>query len=140
VALYLGALSVLATGVDHIQQYYGADCSTVPTIGTLFFLTSIACQRPFSDHRRRRPMTWLAKPTSGQPTDASKLAADEFIESYVRWREACEDVASTYARWQECEPPQRGLAFDSYRAALSREEHAAHMYSESSERVRALER
>src|SRR3954452_22490755 len=38
VALYLGALAVLATGVDHIQQYYANDYSTVPTIGTLFFL------------------------------------------------------------------------------------------------------
>ena len=41
-ALYLGALAVLATGVVHIQQYYGSDYSTVPTIGTLFFLNSIA--------------------------------------------------------------------------------------------------
>ena len=41
-SLYLGALAVLATGVDHIQQYYGADYSTVPTIGTLFFLNFVA--------------------------------------------------------------------------------------------------
>jgi hypothetical protein len=41
-ALYLGALAVLATGVDHIQQYYGNDYSTVPTIGTLFFLNFVA--------------------------------------------------------------------------------------------------
>ena len=37
-ALYLGAVAVLATGVVHIQQYYEADYSTVPTIGTLFFM------------------------------------------------------------------------------------------------------
>jgi hypothetical protein len=41
-ALYLGALSVLATGVDHIQQYYGDNYSTVPTIGTLFFLNFVS--------------------------------------------------------------------------------------------------
>jgi hypothetical protein len=41
-ALYLGALAVLATGVLHIQQYYGADYSSVPTIGTLFFLNFVA--------------------------------------------------------------------------------------------------
>jgi hypothetical protein len=41
-ALYLGALAVLATGVIHIQQYYGADYSSVPTIGTLFFLNFVA--------------------------------------------------------------------------------------------------
>jgi hypothetical protein len=41
-ALYLGALAVLATGVDHIQQYFGNDYSTVPTIGTLFFLNFVS--------------------------------------------------------------------------------------------------
>ena len=41
-ALYLGALAVLATGVVHIQQYYGADYSAVPTIGTLFFLNFVS--------------------------------------------------------------------------------------------------
>jgi hypothetical protein len=41
-ALYLGALSVLAIGIDHIQQYYGDSYSTVPTIGTLFFLNFIS--------------------------------------------------------------------------------------------------
>jgi hypothetical protein len=40
-ALYLGALAVLATGVVHIQQYYVNDYSTVPTIGTLFFLNFV---------------------------------------------------------------------------------------------------
>lgn len=42
VALYLGALAVLATGVDHIQQYYANDYSSVPTIGTLFFLNFVS--------------------------------------------------------------------------------------------------
>ena len=41
-ALYLGALGVLGTGVVHIQQYYAADYSTVPTIGTLFFLNFVS--------------------------------------------------------------------------------------------------
>jgi hypothetical protein len=41
-ALYLGAVSVLATGVVHIQQYYDQDYSTIPTIGTLFFLNFVA--------------------------------------------------------------------------------------------------
>jgi hypothetical protein len=40
--LYLGAVAVLATGVDHIQQYYVDDYSTVPTIGTLFFLNFVS--------------------------------------------------------------------------------------------------
>jgi hypothetical protein len=41
-ALCLGAASVLATGVDHIQQYYSDNYSTVPTIGTLFFLNFVS--------------------------------------------------------------------------------------------------
>ena len=41
-ALYLGALAVLAPGVDHIQQYYSNDYSSVPTIGTLFFLNFVS--------------------------------------------------------------------------------------------------
>lgn len=41
-ARYLGALAVLATGIVHIQQYYGGDYSTVPTIGTLFFLNFVS--------------------------------------------------------------------------------------------------
>jgi hypothetical protein len=34
-------VAVLATGVVHIQQYYGQDYSTIPTIGTLFFLNFV---------------------------------------------------------------------------------------------------
>src|SRR5947209_19555294 len=41
-ALYLGALSLLAVGADHIQQYYVDDYSVVPTIGTLFFLNFVS--------------------------------------------------------------------------------------------------
>ncbi len=41
-ALYLGALAVLGTGVVHLQQYYAEDYSTIPTIGTLFFLNFVA--------------------------------------------------------------------------------------------------
>src|SRR4051794_17408247 len=41
-ARYIGALAVLAIGVDHIQQYYVDDYSTVPTIGTLFFLNFVS--------------------------------------------------------------------------------------------------
>jgi hypothetical protein len=41
-ALYLGALAVLATGVDHIEQYAVDSYSTVPTIGTLFLLNFVS--------------------------------------------------------------------------------------------------
>jgi hypothetical protein len=38
IALYLGAASLVVSGVDHIQQYYANKYSTVPTIGRLFVL------------------------------------------------------------------------------------------------------
>jgi hypothetical protein len=41
IARYLGALSVLAVGAVHAQQYYGAYFSAVPTIGTLFLLSFV---------------------------------------------------------------------------------------------------
>jgi hypothetical protein len=27
---------------------------------------------------------------------------DEFLSSYVSWRDACDDVWDTYLRWAEC--------------------------------------
>lgn len=41
-ALYLGALSLLAVGVDHIEQYSVDQYSVIPTIGTLFLLNFIS--------------------------------------------------------------------------------------------------
>ena len=41
VARYIGALSVLAVGVDHIVEYYDDYYRAVPTIGTLFVLDFI---------------------------------------------------------------------------------------------------
>jgi hypothetical protein len=35
---YLGAATLLGVGIDHIQQYFGASYSFIPTIGTLFAL------------------------------------------------------------------------------------------------------
>ena len=61
---------------------------------------------------------------------------DKFIESWVCWREASEAVHSAYARWQQCEATQRGLAFEGYRAALDREDQAAQVHSMCAGRVR----
>jgi hypothetical protein len=41
-ARYLGAMSVLAVGIDHIVEYYADYYRAVPTIGTLFLLDFIA--------------------------------------------------------------------------------------------------
>lgn len=42
IALVVGALAVLATGADHLEEYAANQFSTVPTIGTLFLLNFIA--------------------------------------------------------------------------------------------------
>jgi hypothetical protein len=41
-ALVLGAAGVLATGADHLYEYWANQFSTVPTIGTLFLLNFIS--------------------------------------------------------------------------------------------------
>jgi hypothetical protein len=61
---------------------------------------------------------------------------DQLIDSWVCWREACDDVRRAYECWGHCKAPQRGVAFASYRAALDREDQAARVYSMHVGRVR----
>lgn len=42
VALVIGALAVLATGADHLEEYAANGFASVPTIGTLFLLNFIS--------------------------------------------------------------------------------------------------
>jgi hypothetical protein len=77
-------------------------------------------------------MIWPGRPIT------AKRAADGFIESYVCWREACEDVGAAYGRWRSAEPAERELAFGGYRAALDREECAARIHSDWAERARTV--
>lgn len=60
---------------------------------------------------------------------ASAALVDEFVESYVIWRESCEAVSSAYERWAGCKPAQRGVAFETYHAALDWEELAAQAHA-----------
>ena len=62
---------------------------------------------------------------------------DAFLESYISWREACEDVWGAYRRWAECKPQQRRLGFAAYQSALDREEHAAGVHCQWAERAAA---
>jgi hypothetical protein len=87
-------------------------------------------------------MTWITGPISARhraqaqlTAEGSLLLVDEFLDSWVCWREACEDVRSADAHWRTCKTPQRGLAFASYRAALDREDHAARVYATWTERL-----
>jgi hypothetical protein len=62
------------------------------------------------------------------PAEPTASATDEFLHSWVRWREACESVRSAYGYWATCEQERRESAFAGYVAALDREEHAARIH------------
>jgi hypothetical protein len=64
---------------------------------------------------------------------AAPLLGDEFLESYVSWREEAATVQMAYDRWQAGE----ALAFAAYRAALDREEQGAKALRESAKRISA---
>ena len=67
----------------------------------------------------------------------SRWPVDDFIDTWICWREACADLAGAYYRWGTAEAPERALAFEGYRAALEREEQAALVYSISLGRLHA---
>ena len=73
-------------------------------------------------------------------TKDRSASADAFLESYLCWREACEDVSSAYRAWSASNWQQRGLGFATYWAALDREELAARVYYHSAERLGARSR
>ena len=91
-------------------------------------------------------MSWITRVIAAQHLRLAEPAllvsslVDEFLESYVCWRESCEDVRRAYEGWGKCEPRERGLGFESYAAALDREEHAARIHSDWAERLRAVKR
>jgi hypothetical protein len=60
---------------------------------------------------------------------------DEFLESYVCWREASVAAKDAYARWTGADDKARALGFAAYQAALDGEEAAARAYRQCIERV-----
>jgi hypothetical protein len=78
-----------------------------------------------------------AKPSPVKPAD---WIVDQFLESYVRWREACEEVRAAYELWHKCTPSHRTVGFKTYLAALDREELAACVHSSRAEDLRAATR
>lgn len=93
-------------------------------------------------------MSWLQRPAPAQrladpepipARDASSAVVDEFLESYVFWRESCEALSAAYQDWDRCESLGRRLAFESYRAALDWEELAAQLHAHRTARVRAMQ-
>jgi hypothetical protein len=73
-----------------------------------------------------------------RPKERFRPLVDGLVESWVCWREACEDVRSAYDCWGQSKAAQRALAFTSYCAALDREDQAAHVYSIHVQRVREV--
>jgi hypothetical protein len=88
-------------------------------------------------------MSWVTRGIRSQDqphraTQRRSALTDAFVDSWVSWREASEDVRTAYRSWSECARPQRALAFASYRAALDREQQAASIHSDWAQRVSAL--
>jgi hypothetical protein len=89
-------------------------------------------------------MRWPTKRSAREPTARDPKPAaqppesltDQFLDSYVDWREACEDVSTAYERWVTSELPRRDFAFERYRAALDWEEHAARVHADRAGRIR----
>jgi hypothetical protein len=88
---------------------------------------------PSSEHGTRFA-SWTPR------TRPPSVLVDEFMDSYVRWREACEDVASAYARWRSSETRDHAAAFAAYRASLDREDRAAEIHADWANRVTASAR
>ena len=64
-----------------------------------------------------------------------KRLVDEAVDAYVDWREERASVWDAYTRWTSAPVADCPLAFSAYRAALDREERAAHVYAELMTRV-----
>lgn len=79
----------------------------------------------------------MPKAKAKRTPKAVARVADEFFDSYLRWREASEDLRTAYEQWGSCEPSQRIFRFEAYRAALEREERAARVHSHLAERLHA---
>jgi hypothetical protein len=60
---------------------------------------------------------------------------DDYVTSYVRWREECEAVRHAYRLWQLADLEDRAWAFALYDAALDCEEEAARELQGRIERV-----
>jgi hypothetical protein len=63
---------------------------------------------------------------------------DAVMDLYVTWRAECVAVADAYQSWRCAAREERGPTFDTYVAALDREEHAACAYQRLVEQVAAM--
>ena len=91
-------------------------------------------------------MNWHFDPDSASDSASAQVKPgkrmpvwpiDEVLETYVRWRQTCEQVRIAYAGWGSSGQRESGLAFAAYRAALDREECAARSHADCIEQLRA---
>ena len=61
--------------------------------------------------------------------------ADEVMETYVGWKEACSALERAHAAWNAAPRHERRLACAAHVAALDREQHAALVYARAIERL-----
>ena len=70
---------------------------------------------------------------------ARRLAiAEAAAAAYTDWRVACAVVGHAYAQWRANDSLEDALAYQDYRAALDREELAAHEYARVMKRAGRL--
>jgi hypothetical protein len=60
---------------------------------------------------------------------------DDYIESYIEWREESESARRAYQLWRQSGPPDCSLAFAAYGEALDREERAAQALAQRTDDV-----
>jgi hypothetical protein len=60
---------------------------------------------------------------------------DDYVESYIEWREECESARRAYELWRQSVPSDRSLAFAAYGEALDREERAAQALAQRTDDV-----
>jgi hypothetical protein len=78
----------------------------------------------------------MSQMAAAQNTPAlSRGQVDEFVHSYVRWREAYGAASDAYERWTSADVGDRSVAFAAYRSALKREELAAGAHRECVQRI-----
>ena len=78
-------------------------------------------------------MHWMRALVRSAP--ACDVPEETLLARHLEWREECEAVSYAYSRWTRSGRSGRGLAFETYSAALDRESTAASSY----QRVSSLE-
>ena len=70
------------------------------------------------------------------PELTSELA-DEFLETYLRWREESAALQLAYDRWRAAQAEDSAFAYAAFRAALELEERAAAVFGACAGRLSA---